>query len=151
MKNYFPYANYNSKPKVKKPAKVDPVKQEQRLAKRRIQASRWYYKNKPKAFASNGRWAKKALKLLRYEVFSSYGGMCICCGETNYGFLSIDHINRDGIEDRAKHRNRFGQLYSWLKQQGYPRDRYRLLCMNCNWGSRRTGICPHEAVKLVVA
>lgn len=147
MRNLFPHANYIPK----EPIPIDPERRAKVLAKRRLLSNAWYRRNKGKVFASNVKWAKKALKSLRFEVFSAYGGKCSCCGETNYGFLSIDHINRDGKADRAKHRNRFGQLYSWLKENDYPRDRYRLMCMNCNWGSRHTGTCPHKAERLTVA
>ena len=38
---------------------------------------------------------------VRREVFEAYGGfVCACCGETQPLFLSIDHINNDGAQER---------------------------------------------------
>lgn len=79
-------------------------------------------------------WAKE----LRREVFEHYGNKCECCGETNDGFLTIDHI--DGNIEREKCGT---SLYSRLRREGYP-DNVRILCWNCNCG-RRNGICPHKA------
>jgi hypothetical protein len=30
------------------------------------------------------------------EMLSAYGGKCVCCGESEYKFLAIDHINGGG-------------------------------------------------------
>ena len=48
--------------------------------------------------------------------------------------------------DRSKH---LGNVIRKLKGQiikaGWPKDRYQLLCSNCNQGKRRNGgICPHK-------
>ncbi len=77
-------------------------------------------------------------------MIDGYGGKCECCGETNYRFLTIDHIFNDG----TKECNEMGlmrgyQFYKWLRQNNYPKDRYRLLCYNCNSG-RKFGQCPHK-------
>lgn len=78
---------------------------------------------------------------LKKEIIVGYGGKCACCGESEPAFLTIDHIHRDGKSDREM----FGShtFYQHLKANGFPIDRYRLYCMNCNWGSRLTGKCPH--------
>lgn len=80
-------------------------------------------------------------------VFDHYGNKCACCAETNFLFLTIDHINNDG----NVHRHPNGQkisgvlLYSKIKNAGFP-DTYQILCMNCNFGKRmNNGICPHNA------
>lgn len=88
---------------------------------------------------------RKATRELREAIRIAYGNSCACCGETNHEFLTIDHINGDGsIEKRA---GRAGlQLYRWLRNNGFPKDRYRLLCMNCNWARGKFGYCPHERV-----
>ncbi len=37
------------------------------------------------------------------------------------------------------------QLYAEVKRQGFPKDKYQLLCSNCNQGKKRGGgICPHK-------
>jgi hypothetical protein len=90
---------------------------------------------------------RQRLELLN-EVIAAYGGACICCGETEPNFLTIDHIFNDG----AKHQRSLGlkgkagiHMYRALKKAGFPRDRYRLMCFNCNCGRQRNGgTCPHQ-------
>ncbi len=87
-------------------------------------------------------------KGLRLDALMAYGGLrCACCGETEYMFLTLDHINNDGAEDRVKiagRRNAAGtHTYKWLKARDYPPG-YQVLCMNCNFGKRmNNGVCPH--------
>lgn len=79
-----------------------------------------------------------------HETFAAYGGpICVCCGETEISFLTLDHINGDG----AEHRRSIGRarFYELLKKQGYPNDKpLQVLCWNCQWGRRKNTICPHE-------
>lgn len=79
----------------------------------------------------------------KFNAFQAYGGfVCACCGERMEKFLSIDHINGDG----SKHRRQQGNgamLYSWLARHQFPAG-FQVLCMNCNWGRRYTGVCPHQ-------
>ena len=78
----------------------------------------------------------------------AYGGKCVCCGELEPGFLTIDHIDGKG----ARHRRHLKQqgltgsfMYRWLREHGYPKDNYQLLCYNCNCGRHcNQGICPHK-------
>ncbi len=79
---------------------------------------------------------------LRAEVLSAYGGLCTCCGEKESLFLAIDHIHNDGAADR-KVNGDGADLYRYLRQQGFPKDRYQLLCHNCNQ-AKRFGPCPHR-------
>lgn len=87
---------------------------------------------------------------LRLEVIAAYGNKCTCCAEVNLGFITIDHVFNDG----AEHRREVGsgkELYKWLKEQGYPKDRFRLLCYNCNIGRfHNKGTCPHERICKIV-
>jgi len=81
---------------------------------------------------------------LRQQVINGYGGKCFCCGESEALFLDLDHINNDGKLDRDKF-NSYRSFYRWLRTEGFPRDKYQLLCSNCNQGKRRNGgSCPHE-------
>lgn len=121
-----------------------------RLAKKRKDGKKWYVDNREKVYIANRKWRKKYMQMLKDDVIRGYGGKCVCCGESERTFLTIDHINGNGQADRKKHRMVFGQLYGWLRDNSYPTDNYRLLCMNCNWGTRY-GKCPHElVVKLAV-
>jgi len=75
-------------------------------------------------------------KLLRrthkIEFVTEYGGKCQVCGENNWEFLTVDHINNGGTEHRDKIRKGGIHFYRWLKLQGYPKNEYQLLCFNCN-------------------
>jgi len=74
---------------------------------------------------------RKSILKLRLEVIEGYGGKCELCGEDNPYFLTIDHVNGDGAEER---RLLGGQvaIYRKLRNNNYPKDNYRLLCYNCN-------------------
>jgi hypothetical protein len=85
---------------------------------------------------------------LRLDTIAAYGGKCTCCGETQTEFLTIDHIEGDGAHER-KHFDRSGQkMYAWLRRQGWPKDRYQLLCFNCNCAKGFYGQCPHQHFKV---
>ncbi len=86
---------------------------------------------------------------LRLEVIAAYGGECVCCGESAHEFLSIDHIYNDGALERNSPggSSRGHGLYRRLKREGFPRDRYQLLCYNCNYAKSRYGVCPHQRGK----
>lgn len=100
---------------------------------------KWRTENKEVANAHKRAFTRR----LRLAVLSAYGGRCQCCGETTEEFLTIDHVYNDG----AAHRKNIGgggsSTYIWLKRNGFPKDRFQLLCMNCNWGKARYGQCPH--------
>jgi hypothetical protein len=100
---------------------------------------------------------KIAIGELKDEMIKAYGGKCICCGETEKAFLTIDHINGRGKEHRAfvtgsdgkkSYRMSGAVLYGWLRKHGWPKDNYQLLCMNCNFAkSHNPGGCPHEIAR----
>lgn len=80
-------------------------------------------------------------------VYAAYGNQCACCGETIQVFLSVDHIYNDGKYDVYPNGTRFlgAGLYARIIKEGHPKDRYQLLCMNCNIGkARNNGLCPHK-------
>lgn len=94
-----------------------------------------------------GQGAKR--RELRERVFAAYGGYrCVCCGETEPTFLTLDHINNDGGEFRKRElgrRNAAGVFtYAWLLRNGCP-PTVQVLCMNCQHGKLMNGgICPHQ-------
>lgn len=96
----------------------------------------------------------KTNKLLRKKhrdiVFEHYAGnppKCACCGESEYYFLTIDHIDGGARRDnRLKIRPNSGHsLWRWLIQHNFP-EGFQVLCYNCNCGRGRfkDGICPHK-------
>ena len=80
---------------------------------------------------------------LRLETIAAYGSKCSCCGETIPEFLTIDHIFNDGAKQRKEEGYSGISLYALLKRNGFPKDRYQLLCMNCNFAKGKHGQCPH--------
>lgn len=87
---------------------------------------------------------KENARIIVFEHYSKTSPpACVCCGETEKMFLSIDHINGGGQEDRKK-RGNGTVMYQSLLRDGLP-EGYQLLCMNCNHGRmRNNGICPHK-------
>lgn len=92
---------------------------------------------------SNNRLGNESRERLKLEVIAAYGGKCVCCGETLPELLTVDHKLGDGKEDRENLCAGNG-LYYHLKRSGFPKDRYQLLCMSCNWGKRQNLYCPHQ-------
>ena len=76
-------------------------------------------------------------------MIAAYGGRCACCGESASQFLAIDHTNGDGAKERRETGLIGTKLYKWLRKNGYPKDRYRLLCHNCNMARGLYKFCPH--------
>jgi hypothetical protein len=88
------------------------------------------------------KWREK----IKNTILDHYGRKCSCCGESNIKFLTIDHTNGGG----SKHRKRInsnGSYGVWKEiiRLNFPPE-YQTLCMNCNWGRRLTGICPHKTI-----
>ena len=84
---------------------------------------------------------------LRAAVFLHYGGptpKCACpkCDETNYRFLTIDHIAGKGNIHRRSLKMWGLHFYRWLIKEGFPAGS-QVLCWNCNSGRHIYGTCPH--------
>ena len=83
----------------------------------------------------------------RLELVAAYGGRCQCpggCTETDPDFLTLDHIAGGGSEHRRETGLRGWSMYRLIKKLGYPKDKYRILCCNCNQAREWWGQCPHE-------
>jgi hypothetical protein len=91
---------------------------------------------------------KKSNQRLRIEVLTHYSNgtlKCNCpeCDECNPKFLTLDHVNNNGKEDRKRFNSNTNRLLRWLRRNGYP-EGYQVLCYNCNQGKDKNGgICPH--------
>ena len=90
---------------------------------------------------------------LKREMIEAYGGKCVCCGLSDWRFLGIDHIHNDGATERKELYGEKGgyssagggiSFYRKLRQRGYPKDRYQLMCFNCNTAKAIYGECPHS-------
>jgi hypothetical protein len=81
------------------------------------------------------------------EVIKEYGGKCKCpggCPVTEPDWLSVDHVFGGGVAHRKELKLIGLDFYRWLKKQGFPKKRFRLLCYNCNLSRGHLGKCPHE-------
>jgi len=84
------------------------------------------------------------LKALLVAHYSNGANKCVCCGESEVRFLTIDHINGNGSQHRKSTKCGTGStFYRWLIRQGMP-DGYQVLCYNCNNARARHGTCPHQ-------
>lgn len=81
---------------------------------------------------------KEERRALRRAVLDILGGLCACCGETEYVFLDIDHVNDDGAAERRR-----TNVATWRLALVEP-ARFQVLCRNCNWAKFQGG-CPHRA------
>jgi len=105
---------------------------------------RWR-KNNPLTYRkSHEKWRAQLIK----EVFEHYGGVppkCICCGETIFEFLTIDHLKGGGTKHRKELKRNGDHFYLWLRQNNFPLG-FQVLCYNCNCGRARTlnKTCPHK-------
>jgi hypothetical protein len=101
-----------------------------------------YLRHKKSRDAKTREWSKAKRVVLRRELLEAYGHACACCGEARAEFLALDHTNGDG----AIHRRELSHeaICKWLKRHKWPKDRFRLLCHNCNSARGFYGYCPHE-------
>ncbi len=120
----------------------------------------WFSKNKERAKIYHKLWcksnnertkqyAKRNRIRIKAEVLFAYGGKnpkCVCCGEKDVRFLTIDHIYDNGAEERKRINNKGGgyNFYFYLRSVGFPKHGYQILCYNCNCGRRYYSTCPHK-------
>lgn len=123
----------------------------------RERQKRVYWENPERERARKQAWAlankekvreyrRKTQLTIKLHILNHYGGRCVCCGQDDYHFLSIDHKNDDGHKQRAQHgRSGVASFYYWIKKNGYPDD-LQVLCYNCNMGKAIYKICPHQSI-----
>lgn len=92
---------------------------------------------------------KERLAFMRDEDFhhilDHYGTRCVCCGQDEPKFLTVDHIDGKGNEHRKKIKKYGSGFYKWLIDQNFPCG-FQILCYNCNMGKYRNGgTCPHKS------
>lgn len=117
----------------------------QAYRKMQRERARRYYKIAAIPRRVKGReYARLYQHKIREEMLKAYGEKCTCCGETNRGFLTLDHVNNNGKLHRLAFKS--GTLLD-LRRRGWPKDGYTILCYNCNLGrARNKHICPHVSV-----
>lgn len=84
---------------------------------------------------------------LKAGMLDAYGHQCACCGEDHEEFLTLDHIGGGG---RKHYRQSNGNIYQDLKNRGWPKEGFRVLCMNCNFATRFTNKCPHDVERITL-
>ena len=80
---------------------------------------------------------------LKMKWIQAYGGHCVCCGEFRRQFLTVQHIHGGG----TVHREQVGwgnNFLRYLQAAGWPKDKYTIYCMNCNFAERHGERCPHK-------
>src|SRR5215471_7657366 len=85
---------------------------------------------------------KRRVTALHNRVIEFLGNKCVCCGETEHVFLTVDHINGGGSKHFRERPN--GRMFKEILQDPEALSKYRCLCMNCNWAKRYGNYCPHE-------
>lgn len=108
----------------------------------KLQSREWMNKHREEHKEWRKLWSRKYRLNKKIEVLKHYGGKCICCGESEIDFLTIDHPDGGG----NKHRKEIGtkNMFYWLKMNKFPKG-YQVMCFNCNCGrSINKGICPHK-------
>jgi hypothetical protein len=87
----------------------------------------------------SGAYKKSYRENRRKIVLEKYGGKCLCCGETQQEFLTIDHVNgKLGRWDSGDY------LIARLLNSSVSCE-YRILCYNCNCSLGHRGYCPHQS------
>lgn len=84
----------------------------------------------------------------RMACLRAYSGpepFCVCCGESELVFLTIDHINdrRNDVGVRVGGNRQSVSLLLWLVRMQFPYG-FQVLCFNCNCARAQRGACPHE-------
>ena len=129
-----------------KRTKKDPAykrRQGRKDLRKRSDYKRKYYLKNRKKMLDQGRDKRRALQM---KIIGLMGGKCECCEETRIEFLTLDHVKNNG----GSHRREVGDVYYWLQRRKFKKSKLlRVLCMNCNWGRQRYGICPHERERQV--
>ena len=89
-------------------------------------------------------YCEKHLKKYSYQkhktiLYKELGNKCVCCGERDLMFLSVDHVNNDGGKLRKEKGTWSTQIYSLLKAHRENPGSLQLLCSNCNHAKGRNG------------
>lgn len=124
----------NHKEEIKKKTKerhdLNPNKYKKRYNKEK--KFKYYNNNKDKINSKR----RANYSYLREKLLNILGNKCIICGITNSDFLTIDHINDNGAEERRKSGNSGTALVKHLNSLGWPEDyikeNYQILCWNHN-------------------
>lgn len=106
---------------------------------------RMKYYNKNKSIISEKQKIKnKEIKIQALSYYSGHPPKCQCCGERQLEFLTLDHVNDDGKQERERLKLFGSGFYNWVVKN--KPNNLQVLCYNCNLGKRVNGRCPHKNV-----
>ena len=145
----------NKRDPVKRKATYDRWREkhlDRERARCRDKTRQWY--SLPRNRLRQATREQRFTRRLMDEFFLRFGEECLCCGELEPIFLTLDHIQNDGAKKKRElsgnpssstaHRSvSTRQIVQDLKSRGWPREEIQVLCMNCNLAKRRIGFCPH--------
>ena len=95
-------------------------------------------------FKDYKKFYRRDLKFRVMEHYSKTTMKCACCGESQFDFLTVDHIYNDGAAARTIKNVRGSSFHHWLIDHNFPKG-FQILCYNCNCGKGANGgICPHK-------
>lgn len=81
------------------------------------------------------KWHKEHWLKMRLELIQGLGGKCIKCDYSDYRALQVDHVFGGGVKELKANKN-FKSPRRYLQHILENRERYQLLCANCNWIKR---------------
>ena len=121
-----------------------------RVRKKRLMKAKQHYKENVEEIRKRTLICmKKLTKKFRLIIINHYTNgtkRCNCCNQKfeNMIFLTIDHVNNDGIHERKTKTGNGLPLLRKIIKNNFPKD-YQILCWNCNLGKHLNGgICPHQ-------
>lgn len=151
---YFCRAGKRAFASLCKPCHVERGTRNRQISMQRDPAVRDRYRAKWRADAAirrrddPGRYLQirqRSSQRLRTQLVDAYGGQCSCCGETEFAFLTLEHVNNDGAVHRARLKTGGGEaVWRDLRDRGWPQEGYTILCWNCHMATCRGLPCPHE-------
>jgi hypothetical protein len=135
------------------------------LSENRKKRREWYFKHKSerqeyfKKYKEENKekvkaWSRGRAQMIRCEVKKYLGGKCVCCGEREPEFLTIDHVRNDAADDRKRFKKTahdrsisvyvYEEIYRAIRNQ-LSMERWQLLCFNCNSSKHfGHGVCAHK-------
>ena len=124
--------------------KLTKMSEEDKRESHRISSAKLYNKDREHSLAIQKKSREKSKEII-INYYSKGKNCCDCCGETTKEFLTLDHINNDGTQERRKLNGGGHHNYRFIIKNNFPPG-YRIMCYNCNCGRARTinKICPHK-------
>ena len=108
----------------------------------KIYKSKYYQDNRERVLIKSREFQqKRKLSIIKHYSLGEF--KCACCGETEIGFLSIDHIGGGGTKQKKELGGGGNMIHRWITRNNFPVG-FQILCYNCNMSKGALGECPHE-------